>query len=93
MKDFDSGLWKLKTVYASESEERPKIPYRDMHGFMIIKNLEMDSPLLKMPTEKAADVKLIERKAESTKYWRDWAFLDPRTGPSIREFVSKDYEI
>ena len=31
-----------------------------MHGFMIIKNLEMDSPLLKMPTEKTADVKLIE---------------------------------
>ena len=56
-----------------------------MHGFMIIKNLEMNSPLLKMPTEKAEN-KIVERKSEATKYWRDWAFLDPRTGPSIREF-------
>jgi len=61
-----------------------------MHGFKIIRNLEANSPLLKMPTEKPIAFKYVDRKSEETKYWRDWAFLDPRTGPSIREFSSKN---
>ena len=89
VKDFETGLWTIKSAYRSESDERPTLPFRDMYGFRIIKNLEYDSPLLKMPDENKAS-KYVERKVEETKYGRDWAFQDPRTGPSFREFVSKN---
>ena len=73
----------------SASIDRPQIPYRDMHGFKIITNLEPDNPLLQMPNEKTA-FQCEDRKVEETKYRRDWAFQDPRTGPSFRDFVSKN---
>ena len=84
VKDYETGLWMIK-----KSNERPKIPYRDMHGFKIITNLEPDNPLLQMPNEKATS-KYVDRKVEATKHRRDWAFQDPRTGPSFRDFVSKN---
>ena len=62
-----------------------------MHGFKIITNLELNNPLLQMPNEKGKTVfKYVERKEDEIKYGRDWAFQDPRTGPSFRDFVSKN---
>ena len=59
-----------------------------MHGFKIITNLEPDNPLLQMP-RKYTPYKVIDRNTEEKTYRRNWAFQDPRCGPSYRDFVSQ----
>ena len=85
----ETGLWMIRSVYTSERDERPKLPIRDIHGFKIIRNLESDSPLLKIQNERPSR-KNRHTSANEAQYGRNWPFVDPGTGPSFVEFVSKN---
>lgn len=87
-RDHNNRVWKVR---ARDSASCP-IETRDMHGRRIITNMQLDSPLLSSRgTGKEGGN--MRKSTLSGCYSRDWAFTDRRTGPSFREFVSKDYQV
>ena len=76
-----NGIWKVER----SEERRPSIPTRDINGRKIITNMCLDSPLL---LGKCDDSYNLGTESEP-QYSLNWAFTDPRTGPSFKEFVSK----